>query len=427
MPFTSLTFFGFLREIRFAYLAGTSFLLFGMIYGAFEIMSFTIGGVTDPEVLGYLHFSRGVFTTLALLAWIGWTLFEYRGRFQQVLRQHDDRLLRIIDNISEAVIVTNTEGRITFWNQAASNLFGWERDQVLKKPITSIIAVPTGENLLPGRYQEYEIDLQTRSGEHRYVSVVVSSLSDDIGKVESYTYVFHDLTEKAVRMAQMERSERLASLGHMAAGIAHEIGNPLTAISSVVQLLQRRTTDEKQLTQLHRVQENIGRITTIVREMVDFSKPVSTENSKMNLNDSIRDAVGLLKHDTRSRNVRFVLELDQNLPSILAIPDQLHQVMLNLILNAVDAVTDKNKPIVSIRTYSAGGMVCAEVADNGSGIPPNIKNRIFEPFFTTKKVGKGTGLGLSVTHNIITGIGGQITVSSSPGETVFEILIPVAP
>ena len=133
-----------------------------------------------------------------------------------------------------------------------------------------------------------------------------------------------DLTERAIRQAQMERNERLASLGHMAAGVAHEIGNPLTAISSVIQLLQRRILDPVQLRQLERVRENISRITKIVRDLVDFSRPASPEVSRLNINDPIRDSIGLLRHDARCRNVDFQLQLQPDLPTIQAVPDHFY-------------------------------------------------------------------------------------------------------
>src|SRR5690606_13703420 len=190
----------------------------------------------------------------------------------------------------------------------------------------------------------------------------------------------------------------------------HEIGNPLTAISSIIQLLQRKIKDETQLDQLGRVRENINRITRIVRDLVDFSRPKSPEFSTMNLNDTINEALGLLKHDARCRNVQFNLELESNVRPIHAVPDQLYQVFLNFILNAVDACDGILQPQVTLRSESDDSNVIIQIIDNGAGIPPAIKERIFEPYFTTKEVGKGTGLGLSVSHNIISSLGGNINV-----------------
>jgi PAS domain S-box-containing protein len=298
----------FLKELRFAWLAATSFLIFGLIYGAFEIFEFTVNLPLDAKTMSYLHFSRGALTTLALLAWITWTLYEYRARFQAVVRQHDSQFVRILDNISEAVVVTDSTHRITFWNKASTTMLGWDRKDVIGKSINDILPIPLATKVVSRGSQEIEQEIKDKQGITRFVALTATNLVDENGKTETCTYLMRDLTERAIRQAQMERSERLASLGHMAAGVAHEIGNPLTAISSIIQLLQRRISDPKQLTQLQRVRDNIGRITKIVRDLVDFSRPSSPEFSLMNPNDTIREAVGLVQHDSRSHNVRFEVE-----------------------------------------------------------------------------------------------------------------------
>jgi PAS domain S-box-containing protein len=379
--------------------------------------------------MSYLHFSRGALTTLALLVWITWTLYEYRARFQAVVRQHDDQFVRILDNISEAVIVTDSNHTITFWNKASSQLLGWDRDEVIGKPLKQFVSIPYATQLVRRGSQEIEENIYDKAGNSRFVALTATNLLDENGKTETCTYLMRDLTEKAIRQAQMEHSERLASLGHMAAGVAHEIGNPLTAISSIIQLLQRRITDPKQLSQLQRVRDNIGRITKIVRDMIDFSRPSSPELSAMNTNDTVREALGLVRHDTRARNIRFEVNLDESLPRIMAVPDQIYQVILNLLINAADAVAGKEYPVVNICTETEPDrkFITLTVRDNGTGIPDNIKRQIFEPFFTTKQVGKGTGLGLSVSHHIVSQLGGSIDVESAAGSTKFAIRIPAIP
>lgn len=425
MPKRKVTFSSFLLDLRFPYLVGTSFLIFGLIYGAFEIFEYTVNLRLDARTMSYLHFTRGVLTTVALLIWIAWTLYEYRSKFQEVVKQHDDQFVRILDNISEAVVVTDTQHRITFWNIAAADMLGWSREEVLGKSIKTMLRIIPDSGRVQGDNQEQEMDVVDKQGKMRYLAVTTTVLPDENNQPETYTYLMRDLTQRALRQAQMERNERLASLGHMAAGVAHEIGNPLTAISSIIQLLQRRIQDEVQLKQLERVRENIKRITKIVRDLVDFSRPASTETASINVNDPIRDAIGLLRHDARCRKVEFVMELSENLPHVQAVPDQLYQVMLNLMINAVDATSEIDSPKISLKTLVENDAVAIRVEDNGPGIPPAVRDQIFEPFFTTKKVGKGTGLGLAVSHNILSGIGGSIDVDSEPGRTTFTILIPL--
>ncbi|MCH8494391.1 MAG: PAS domain-containing protein [Balneolales bacterium] len=420
-----LSFTSFLRELRFTYLLGTSFLIFGLIYGAFEIFEFTVNAPLDARTMSYLHFSRGVLTTLALLAWIAWTLYEYRAKFQAVVRQHDDQFVRILDNTSEAVVVTSADHKITFWNKAATDMLGWKREDVVGLALNEVLRMPLASELSPRGRQEFELNVLDNSGTRKFVALTMTTLLDQNGKPETYTYLMRDLTERAIRQTQMERSERLASLGHMAAGVAHEIGNPLTAISSIIQLLQRSTEDSKQQKQLERVRENISRITKIVRDLVDFSRPISPEVASMSVNDTIGDAIGLLKHDARCRNVQFDIKLEKKIPHINAVPDKIYQVILNLVLNAVDATTGMTKPVINVRSYTENRNIVVTVSDNGPGIPVHIRRQIFEPFFTTKQVGKGTGLGLSVSHHILTGVGGTLEADSIPGKTTFKITLPM--
>jgi PAS domain S-box-containing protein len=421
-----LSFLTFLKEIRFPYLFGTSILIIGLIFGVFEIYETIFIYDMDLVSIRALHFSRGIFTAFALLAWIVWTLYEYRRKYLAAMHHQGLQFMRIINHASEAIVITDEHHVVTFWNDAATTMLGWNNAEVVGKKLDQIIHIPVASKFAPHGRQEIEMDVVNKSNQRLFVALTMTSIADEQGNPEVYSYMMRNLTDRAIRQAQMERSERMASLGHMAAGVAHEIGNPLTAISSIIQLLQRRIDDPTQLEQLGRVRENINRITRIVRDLVDFSRPMSPEMSLMNVNDTLSEVIGLLKHDARCRNVEFSLNLDPKLPQIMAIPDQIYQVFLNFILNSVDSCEDVPHPEVSVSTEFDRDSVVVSVQDNGAGIPPSIKERIFEPFFTTKEVGKGTGLGLSVSHNIITRLGGSIRVESFPGNTTFTVRFPVA-
>jgi signal transduction histidine kinase len=212
----------------------------------------------------------------------------------------------------------------------------------------------------------------------------------------------------------------------MAAGVAHEVGNPLTAISSLVQVCQRKTDDPFIQDQLKKVRDHIQRINKIVRDLVDFSRPSSLDTEIMNLNNIINSAVGLLKHDARCRDVEFKMELSSNLPKLYGVPDHIHQVIVNILLNAVDAMEGIKNPAITIKTWEENKFVKISIKDIGTGIREEDQNHIFEPFFTTKEVGSGTGLGLSVSHGIITQMDGNIEVESEQGVgTTFILKLPV--
>ncbi len=247
--------------------------------------------------------------------------------------------------------------------------------------------------------------------------------------LESYTNLEMKIEErtKALKEAQFQIShqEKMASLGLMAAGIAHEIGNPLTGISSMAQILRRKSTDPKFIEYLETILKNTERISKIVRELVDIAKPSSYEAGIVNLNEIIRNAAEFVKYDRRSKNVNLELELDPQLPELHLVADQLLQVFINVLINAVDALTEQNDKII-IRSFRNGNDIKIQFEDNGIGIPDEHLKRIFEPFFTTKEVGKGTGLGLSVSYGIIKNFNGSIGVKSTPGKgSIFTISLPV--
>jgi signal transduction histidine kinase len=225
--------------------------------------------------------------------------------------------------------------------------------------------------------------------------------------------------------AQISHQEKMASLGMMAAGIAHEIGNPLTSISSMVQVIKRKNTDAQTTEYVPIILKNIERISRIVREMVDFSRPSSYEEAPPDVNEIIKSAVGILRYDRRSKNLNYHLDLGSNLPKTVLVSDHLLQVFLNILINAVDASEGFGDQI-SVQSYLKVNTIYVNIADQGCGIPQKIQNKIFEPFYTTKDVGKGTGLGLTVTYGFIKKLNGDISVKSTPGKgSSFLITIPI--
>ena len=225
--------------------------------------------------------------------------------------------------------------------------------------------------------------------------------------------------------AQISHQEKMASLGMMAAGIAHEIGNPLTSISSMVQIIKRKNADPKTGEYISNILKNIERISRIVRELVDFSRPSSYEEAPADINEIIKSAVGIIKYDRRAKNLVYRLLLDSNLPETVLVSDHLLQVFLNILINAVDASEDYGDKI-EVKSYVKNGNIHVDITDNGCGIPDDIQKKIFEPFYTTKEVGKGTGLGLTVSYGFVEKLKGEIKVKSNVGSgSTFIITIPI--
>jgi signal transduction histidine kinase len=224
--------------------------------------------------------------------------------------------------------------------------------------------------------------------------------------------------------AHMLHQEKMAAFGLLAAGIAHEVGNPLTSISSMVQILQRRDYDPYTREKLGLVSGQLQRIRTTLRELVEFSRPASTVRTHVSLADILDEALNIAKYYKRTRGRIASPSLPPDLPPLYAVRDQLVQVFLNLVLNAID-VTDRDGHIdLSVTARPGGVEVSVRDSGSGSGIAPEHVPKLFQPYFTTKT--NGTGLGLFVTRKLIEAHGGMIAFESTPGQgTVFRVSLPV--
>jgi signal transduction histidine kinase len=224
--------------------------------------------------------------------------------------------------------------------------------------------------------------------------------------------------------AHVLHQEKMAAFGLLAAGIAHEVGNPLTSISALVQMLQRRDLDPHTLDKLTLVSGQLQRIRTTLRELIEFSRPASDERRRVGLGKILDEALNIAKYYKRTRGRIATPPLPPDLPPLYAVRDQLVQVFLNLVLNAIDATDRDGRIELGVRRCPEG--VEVTVRDNGSGISPQDAGRLFQPYFTTKK--HGTGLGLFVTRQLVTEHGGTVEFESAAGQgTIFRVRLPLAP
>ncbi|MFO0926919.1 MAG: ATP-binding protein [Gemmataceae bacterium] len=262
---------------------------------------------------------------------------------------------------------------------------------------------------------------------------LLMSIGEYLGRANAALQRQHaELEERiAERTAQLQEAqahvlhqEKMAVFGLLSAGIAHEVGNPLTSISSIVQILQGREGDDYTQTKLSLVSGQLKRIQTTLRELVEFSRPASTVRTRVALSGILEEAVNIAKYYKRTRGRINVPPLPADLPPVYGVRDQLVQVFLNLVLNAIDAVDRDGRIDLAVSRTPSG--VEVTVSDTGGGIPPEKAGQVFQPYFTTKK--HGTGLGLFVTRRLVTDHGGQITFTSTPGVgTRFVVRLPTAP
>jgi len=231
----------------------------------------------------------------------------------------------------------------------------------------------------------------------------------------SYKSYEQNVTDKHRIEGILAQSEKLAAIGQLAAGVAHEINNPLTAIIANAQMLQRELPPDSDLQESVDLISRAGaRATQVVRNLLDFARKEEYHLGLTEVNETLKRALDLVQHEILARGVKVDFQPKPNLPPILASQDHLQSVWLNLLLNAIDSL-DKSPRKISVEAEKVGDKIHVTFTDNGKGIPPERLTRIFEPFYTTKEAGRGTGLGLSVCHRIIKQHGGQIWVESQVG------------
>jgi PAS domain S-box-containing protein len=264
-------------------------------------------------------------------------------------------------------------------------------------------------------------------GDNLEFEISAFSIRDDSGQIVQAFLFEEDVTERQQLQASLAQSEKLAAVGQLAAGVAHEINNPLTTILANAQLLQRKIPDKEN--HLHEMLELIiqgsDRASQAVRALLDFARRERYARNPIDLNQTIDRTIRLLKHELDSRSITLEFEPAQNLPAVVASQDHLQGVWLNLLINAIDAI-HPGPGQIQITTRQVEEHVQIDFSDNGPGIRQDHISRVFEPFFTTKETGHGTGLGLAVCHQIVSRHGGQIFVSSRPGEgATFTVNLPL--
>jgi signal transduction histidine kinase len=337
----------------------------------------------------------------------------------------------MLEILPDGVALLGIDERIRIANPSLGKLCG--------RPAEELVGAAIGELLVADESQPERAELRTATGVALPVSVRSAPLTDPIGGALGRVIVVRDLREVADLRRQLITSARLAAVGELAAGIAHEINNPLAFVRSNLSQLEEIW---KELRVLPRAAEHadllgdvdalfeesiegVDRAAEIVRSVRGFAHAGSARRELTDLRPLLEDVLHVASAQLRSR-VNVLREFDDALPRVVCAPQQLRQVFLNLIVNAAQAVESGGHVLVATRPD--GDHVIVSVADDGCGIPPELIDRIFDPFFTTKPVGVGTGLGLGIAHQIVSSHGGEIQVESTPGTgTVFRVRLPVAP
>jgi two-component system, NtrC family, sensor kinase len=274
----------------------------------------------------------------------------------------------------------------------------------------------------------YRVPLKTRHAPVRsvLVNVATTPLRDAAGAIAGTILVLEDISARVQLEEQLQISEKMASIGLLAAGVAHEVNTPLTGISSFVQMLMDGAEpDDPKTKVLEKIEKQTFRAARIVNGLLNLSRPAQVDSGPVDINAVINDVLSLLDHQMRTGRIQVRKELDEVGPVVQGTEYKLQQVFLNLFLNARDAMAKGGWLTIVTRADSSHASI--EIADTGLGIPAEQLSRIYDPFFTTKEIGKGTGLGLSITYGIVQEHEGTIACESAPGQgTRFSLTLPLA-
>ncbi|HEY0706442.1 MAG TPA: ATP-binding protein, partial [Polyangia bacterium] len=426
-------------------------------------------------------------------------LDERRLKAEETLREAEAVYHSLVETLPQNIFRKDMEGRVTFGNSNYCKVLGMPLEELLGKTDFDLFPRHLAERYVKDDHDVVENrkvfdtveEHVTPAGQRLYVQVMKTPVYGPGGRVVGVQGIFWDVTERKLAEQELEhknrlleesvaserealgalkktqshlvQQEKLASLGQMVAGVAHEINNPLAFVINNAAVMQRDLKAVTEVLRLYRqgdacltekcpdlmgeikglseqvdldytlgnLQEMLGRsrdglkrIQQIVRDLRDFARLDESDLHEVDLNAGIQSTVNIISGHAKKKQIRIETELDPALPPVACQPAKINQVVMNLISNAIDASKESGRVVV--RTAAVDGCARIEVEDEGTGIPPEVRERIFDPFFTTKPVGEGTGLGLSISYGIVNDHGGTIEVDSTPGKgTRFTVNLPV--
>src|SRR5713226_2243280 len=336
----------------------------------------------------------------------------------------------IVESLNVGVLAVDLDGIVESWNTRMEQLFGVTRQEAVGRQLTSLLPEDLAHEIAARGDQEQITGIYKQRLQHQGKSLtlnvsitpLVSKSSERIGRL----LLFDDVTQRERMEEQMSQTEKLTSLGLLAAGVAHEVNTPLAVISNYIQMLAKQMPEgDPRQSIIEKIVKQTFRASEIVNNLLNFSRTGAAEAVDIDVNRVVEETLSLVSHPLKTSQIQVVKHLGETLPAVRGSANKLQQVFLNLFLNARDAMPGGG--LLEVRTGAHNGSVEVEVVDTGAGIPREHIHRIFDPFFTTKASGRGTGLGLSVSYGIIKEHAGKIDVRSTPGKgTSFHVEFPAA-
>jgi two-component system NtrC family sensor kinase len=351
---------------------------------------------------------------------------------------------KIIDSLPVGLYVIDREYRIQAWNRKReTGMQGVSREEAIGRTIFEILHRQPADVLRgefedvfkTGRMQQFQIE-SSASGELRTYRITKIPMRLDDTDVSHVITIGEDITEWREAQEGFAQAEKLAAIGTLAAGVMHEINNPLATIGACTEALALLVNEEGMASSrlatslpesLHLIEHEVHRCKGIVGGVLDFSRPKKSARAVLDINGVLEKTLFLLKHHSRFKKLTVQLETQASLPLVSASEEQLVQVVMALLINAMDAMNERGTIVLRTRADNARNAVLAEVVDHGAGIRATELSKIFEPFYTTKPPGRGTGLGLSICYSLVAENSGRIEVESVVGKgSIFRIVLPAA-
>jgi PAS domain S-box-containing protein len=368
----------------------------------------------------------------------GHGLMLEKVRLQKELIETKNFLESIVEKAGDAISVVDLEGKVLYWNEGAERIYGYRKEEVLGKKLSDFLypketrSRAEEESCVAGLMarvkkgevvSNIEVKRRTKEGREIITSMTLSPLRDAEGRIIGASRICKDITHLKKAEERLILAERLSSLGELTAGVAHELRNPLAGIKINTQMLSRKSDlPDMERRLLESTAEGIEKIQRIVDDMLHFAKPKASHFKQEEMNEVVEKSLAILRPKLKKANIVDVFEAERGLPRVRIDIHQIQQVLINLMLNAIQAMEKGGN--LAIRTFlSNGNGVAVEVKDTGGGIPKSHLRKIFDPFFTTKS--EGTGLGLSISAKILETHGAIIDVVSEEGEgSTFTICFP---
>jgi PAS domain S-box-containing protein len=404
------------------------------------------GGVRTREItLRRKDGTAGIFLDTSRAVWgAGGKIIRYQGtlvdvterrEMEKALRQQEEFRRYLLESFPDLILVIDLNGRYNFVSSRVRDLLGYQPEDLMGKKVEELQDhspefVVLYREVAAGhkKFGFCEYGARHRDGNWRTMRATAGPLFDAENKLSGVIVSVRDITVERKLEQQIIQSERLAAMGQMIGGFAHELNNPLTSIMGVAELLQEGEVTEPVRKQLAMLQQQARRAADIVQNLMYFSRPPAPGRGPVNVGELVQRTLDLHAYSLRRNNITVDFLPEPSLPAVNGDPHQLMQVFLNLILNSEQAMREvRDRGTLRIRLGKDDNSVSATFQDDGPGIPPDILPNIFDPFYTTKRPGRGTGLGLSICKAILREHGGEVEAASGPGGgAVFTVTLPIA-